>query len=1040
MTNFIEDELEQAAIEWFQGLGYKHVFGPDISPDNETAKERDSYADVVLKHYLKYALLKINEGLPHPAIEEAYRKILIPQSPDMLANNQAFQRMLTDGVDVEYKRDDGSIKTDKVWLFDNKNISNNDWLVVNQFTVIENNKERRPDLVVFLNGLPLVVIELKSVSDENVNTSKAYNQLQTYKSDISSLFNYNSFVITSDGINARVGTITSNEERFMMWRTVDGTAIASSVIPQLQVLIEGMFEKNRFLDIIKHFVLFQTDGKETYKILAGYHQYHASNKAIQKTLEATSANGDRRIGVVWHTQGSGKSLTMVFYTGKLVLTLNNPTVIILTDRNDLDDQLFSTFCKAKGLLRQTPEQATSRPQLRELLKRESGGIIFTTIQKFMPGEDEDSFPLLTDRKNVVVVADEAHRSQYGLKATVKKTKGNDEAFLKYGLAKYMREAIPNASFIGFTGTPVEMEDKNTPAVFGDYIDIYDLTRAVEDGTTVKIFYESRLAKLNIEKSDLTDIDEEYEEITEYQENYEKEKLKTKWSRLEAIVGSKERIQSIAKDIVEHYENKTAVSFGKAMIVTMSRRISVELYDAIIKLRPDWHSNDADKGVIKVVMTGAASDPESWQKHSGNKQHREFLAKRMKDNKDPLKIVIVRDMWLTGFDVPSMSVMYVDKPMSGHNLMQAIARVNRVFAGKSGGLIVDYIGIADSLKNALSQYTDTDRETAGIDISTAVSLLQEKYEVIKDMLHDFNYSSFVNAKASERMGLIVSCMDFVIGLGEDRKKTFIQVVTELTKAQSLCANTDEAKVIDIEISFFKAVKAGLIKLITDETDKKKPTDQLDYEINQLISKSVVSENIVDVFKELGLEKPDISILSDEFLEEVKNIDKKNVAVELLKRLLGNKIRSIARTNLVQSKKFSELLQGAINKYIGRTIETTEIIIELIELAKEINAAHQKGIDLGLTDDEVAFYDALGTNDAAVHDLGDETLKKIAKDLAVTIKNSVTIDWSLKESVQAAMRVKIKKLLRKYGYPPDKQPQAVETVMKQAELMCFEETNN
>ena len=1029
MYTFNEEELTQATLEWLEELGYETAFAPEISPEGEYP-EREDYSDVLLEERLQDALKRINPLIPEEALLEAFRKIKIPQSPSLLLNNRNFQRMITDGIDVQYKREDGSTKTDKVWLFDYKEEDNNDWLTTNQFTVIENNIEKRPDIVIFINGIPLVVIELKSFIEEKVGISEGYNQLQTYKEYIPSLFIYNSFMVTSDGVNARAGTLTSNEERFMLWRTIEGEKIEPLNRPQIEVLIKGMLEKRRFLDIIRHFILFQSDREETNKILAGYHQYHATNKAFLCTQRAIKEEGDRKIGVVWHTQGSGKSLSMVFYAGKLILNLDNPTIVVVTDRNDLDDQLFSTFSKSKDLLRQIPQQADSRKNLRELLSRESGGIIFTTIHKFTPEEKGDSFPLLSERRNVIVIADEAHRSQYGFEARIMNKE--DEASIKYGYAKYMREALPNASYIGFTATPVELTDKNTPAVFGDYIDIYDMTRSVEDSTTVKIYYESRIVKLDLPEEEKLKLDEEYEEITEYQEINQKEQLKNKWSRLEAIVGTEDRIKAIAKDIVDHYETKQQALFGKAMIVSMSRRIAIDLYKEIIKLKPEWHSDDDNKGIIKIVITGASSDPIEWQPFIGNKGRRKFLAKRMRNENDPLKIVIVRDMWLTGFDVPSLHTIYIDKPMKGHNLMQAIARVNRIFKDKPGGLVVDYIGIADSLKKALAQYTDSDQKNTGVDTSVAVDIMLEKYDLITDMLYGFDYSKFLTGTAVEKMQIIVATVDYVLGLGEQYKKDFIKYVIELSQAYALCATSMEAKKLNIEIGFFKAVKAGIIKMIPDDKKKKTPA-QLDAQIKQLISKSIISEKVVDILEAVGLKKPNIAVLSDEFLEEVKDLKYKNLAVELLKRLLQDKVKIIARKNLIQSRKFSELLEEAIRKYLNRTIETTQVIMELIELAKEMNKFHKRGEELGLTENELAFYDALGSNDTAVKLMGDNILKQIARDLAYSIKKNMSIDWNLREAVRAGMRVKIKRLLKKYNYPPDKQPQAIKTVMEQAELM-------
>ena len=1060
-NSFYESHLEEATLEWFEELGYEITFGPDIAPDGEYP-EREDYGDVILAERLKEALTRINPKLPEDAIEDALRQITIPQSPSLVMNNKAFQKMITDGIDVSVKQADGSYRTEKIYAFDYEKPLNNEFMAANQFTVVEHGADKRPDVVVFVNGIPLVVIELKSASDENVDISDAYNQLQTYKMTIPSLFAYNSFLVTSDGINARAGTLTADEDRFMAWRTIDGEDLAPVSIPQLEVLIKGMFQRDRFLDIIKQFVLFQSDGTETIKILAGYHQYHAVNKAVESSERATHEAGDRRIGVIWHTQGSGKSLSMVFYAGKLVIKdeLENPTIVVITDRNDLDDQLFSTFLKSRDLLRSTPVQAEDRAHLRELLNnRTSGGIIFTTIHKFMPlaneeREDSQTYPaldkvaerspgyeqdmILTDRKNVIVIADEAHRSQYGFGAEV--VKGKTKADVKYGYAKYMRDSLPNASYIGFTGTPVELTDKNTRAVFGDYIDVYDMTRAVEDGTTVKIFYESRIAKLDLPEEMKPKVDSEYEEITEYEELSQKEKLKSKWARLEAIVGAEQRVKQIAKDIVEHFEKREQAqenAGGKAMIVTMSRRIAVDLYRQIVALRPDWHSDDLMSGRIKVVMTGSSSDPSDWQPFVGTKANRETLAKRMKDRNDELKIVIVRDMWLTGFDVPSLHTMYIDKPMSGHNLMQAIARVNRVFKEKQGGLVVDYIGIAENLKEALAQYTESDRKTTGVDTDVAVQVLLEKYDLIKELLHGHDYSKFFTGKPSEKMQAIVETMDYIIGLREDRKNDYTRLVTEMARAYSLCATTATAESLNLEVGFHKAVKAGLIKIISDDS-KKKSTAQLDSELNQLLSKAISSNEVVDILSSVGLSKPNIAILSDEFLEEVKGIKQKNLAVELLNRLLKGNIKTFSRRNLVQSKKFSELLEAAIIKYQNRAIETTQVIMELIELARQISEAEKRGESTGLTLDELAFYDALAENESAREVMGDEILMQIAKDLTASIKKNISVDWSIRESVQAKMKMTIKRLLKKYGYPPDKTAKAVDIVMEQTKLMCQNES--
>lgn len=1034
ITSYAESDLEQAAIEWFEELNYSKAYGPEISPEGEYP-ERMFYTDVILVDRLRDALVRINPGVPRDAIEEAIRIVEVPQSPSLLMNNRTFQRMITDGIDAEYRTPSGENRTAKVWLFatDPDRVEENDFLVVNQYTVIENG-EKRPDIVVFVNGIPLVVMELKSASNEEVGISEAYNQVQTYKSSIPSLFTYNSFMVISDGVNARAGTLTADAERYMMWRTIDGSDVAPSTVPQLEVLIKGMFEKKRLMDIIKHFVLFQTDGEKVTKILAGYHQFHATNKAIASTQRATEAEGDRKIGVVWHTQGSGKSLSMVFYAGKLVLTMDNPTIVVVTDRNDLDEQLFSTFSKSQDLLRQTPKQAEDRKHLRELLAVESGGIIFTTVHKFSTEGDEDTYPELTERKNVIVMADEAHRSQYGFQAEMVANEKTGEADVKYGYAKYMRDALPNASYIGFTGTPVELSDKNTPAVFGDYIDIYDMTRAVEDGTTVKIYYESRVARLNLSEAERPIIDSAYEEITEYQEMTQKERLKSKWARLEALAGSEKRIKAIANDMVAHYEQRQQGMYGKAMIVVMSRRIAIDLYKAIIELRPDWHSDDDSEGKIKIVMTGSSSDPEEWQQYIGTKRRREYFAKRMKDLNDPLQIVIVRDMWLTGFDVPSMSTMYIDKPMKGHNLMQAIARVNRVFRDKPGGLIVDYIGIADMLKSALQQYTENDRKTAGIDTDQAIDYMLERLELIHDLLHGHDYSKYNSPKASERMQAIVETVDAVLGLGEEGKRNFTNWVTELSRAYALCATTPAAEEVNVEIGFLKAVKSGIIKLITPE-NRKKTTAELDAELNQLISKSIISEEVVDILEAAGLQKPNIAILSDEFLESVRGLRQKNLAVELLRRLLQGKVKSFEKVSVVQSRKFSEMLDESIRKYNNRTIETAQIIEELIQMAKEVNQAVKRGEEMGMIAEELAFYDALASNESAKELMGDLMLKQIAHELTQSIKNNITVDWTLRQNVRAQMKVTVKRLLKKYGYPPDLEQMAIDMVLKQAEVMSL-----
>lgn len=1055
--NFTEDLLEEAAIEILQGLGYEYAFGPDISYGGDY-EERKDYREVILENRVKDALFKINRDLPAEALEEAYRRVITFNSPMLEENNRSFHKLLVEGIEVSFK-EKGHIRTKRAYLIDFDNVNNNEFLVVNQFTIVEN-EERRPDLIVFVNGVPLVLIELKSASDENVGIESAYNQIQTYKKDMPSLFNYNAFCILSDGINAKAGTITSNEERFMNWRTVDGIDIEPLSKPQYEVLFTGMLAKERVLDIIENFILFQEskeddndingkklgDKKSIIKILSAYHQYFAVKKAVEKTKEAISEKGDRKIGVIWHTQGSGKSFSMVFYTAGLVRELNNPTILVITDRNDLDDQLFSTFAKSQDILRQTPKQANIRKltDQQKLMKagsnsvevnglydllndRESGGIIFTTIQKFKPENRE--MPVLTDRKNVIIIADEAHRSQYGLEASTDLKTGE----VKYGYAKYLRDALPNASFIGFTGTPIDLEDKSTTAVFGHCIDTYDMTRAVEDESTVRIYYENRIIKLDADNDELTKIDDEFEEITEGQEELERDKNKAVWSRFESVVGSPNRVRKLAEDIVNHYEEKSKSIDGKAMVVCMSRRICADLYDEIIKIRPDWHNDDVNKGKIKVVMTGSAADTEKLQQHVGGKQRRDTLAKRMKDNNDELKIVLVRDMWLTGFDVPSMHTMYIDKPMKGHNLMQAIARVNRVFKEKSGGVVVDYIGILESLKDALNQYTSKDRDNTGIDTNVAIAIMLEKLEILKDMMHGYDYTNYMGSSQVERIRAIVGGMDFVLGKPEQDQKEFKKTAVELAKAHSLCAASDIGRSKALEVSYFKAVKASLAKL-KEKEQVALSKREIEARLHQMLERSIISEDVIDVFEAMGIKRPEVSILSEEFLNEVREMKQKNLAVEMLKKLLEGNIKAMERRNLVKSEKFSEKLMKALNKYRNQAITNAEVIEELIKMAHEIKKMKDDEAELGLSDDEIAFYDALTADEIVKEFMEDETLKLIAHELTVAIRKNITIDWSIRKSAQATMRKIIKRLLKKYDYPPDHAIKAMQVVMRQAEKMC------
>lgn len=1016
MTKFItESEVEDVVLDILKELDYKIINGLDIAPAPDGINpERKTYSDVVLIERLKNAVDRINPNIPEEAKEEAIKMVLRTDSPKLVVNNDSFHKMLVDGVDVVYRKD-GRIVGDQVWLFDFKNPKNNEFLAVNQFTIIENDNNRRPDVILFVNGLPLVVIELKNPADEEATILTAFNQFQTYKEQIPSIFRFNEILVISDGIEAEAGTITSNKERFMPWKTIDDK-IPPKTMSQLEVLIRGMFKKEILLDLVRHFIVFEKDRADIQKKLAAYHQCNAANNTVDSTLKAIKS--DKRAGVVWHTQGSGKSLTMVFYAGKIVLEpeMNNPTIILLTDRNDLDDQLFGTFSRCHELLRQEPVQADSREKLKELLKVSSGGVIFTTIQKFLPDQKGDKYPLLSERRNIVVIADEAHRSQYD--------------FID-GFARHMRDALPNASFAGFTGTPIEKADRSTPAVFGKYVDVYDIEQSVKDEMTVRIYYESRLAKLDLKPEERPRIDVEFEEVTEGEEVEHKEKLKSRWARLEKVVGSEERIRRIANDIIQHFEKRLEVLDGKAMIVCMSRRICVELYKEIIKLRPEWYHKDDDKGFIKVVMTGSASDPVEWQEHIRNKIRRRTIGDRFKDSNDPLKLAIVRDMWLTGFDVPCLHTMYFDKPMRGHGLMQAIARVNRVYKDKNGGLIVDYIGIALELKNALAEYTESGGKGEPFnDQELAVSLMKEKYEIVTSLFHGFDYRKFFTASPKERMGIIPQAMEHILK-EKDGKERYLKNTTALLKSFALAVPHEDALKIKDEVGFFQAIKSAITK---NTITKAKEREDYDSAIKQILSKAIVSDRVVDIFAAAGLKKPDISILSEDFLLEVKEMPQKNLAFEMLKKILNDDIRIREKKNLVQGRSFKEMLEKAIRKYTNRTIEAAEVIEELIELAKKMKESDKRGEKLKLTEKEVAFYDALETNDSAVKVLGDETLRTIARELLDTIRKNVSIDWTLRESVQAKLRVMVKRVLKKYGYPPDKQKKATETVLEQAHLIC------
>jgi type I restriction enzyme R subunit len=1037
MAIISEDHIEQIIIQEFIDLGYSYVNGADISPEG-MAQERE-YDEVVLKHRLRNAIAKINSTVPGEAQEDALKKVLRTTSPNLFQNNYNFHKYLTEGVDIEYRQGD-RIVGDKVWLVDFNNPNNNEFLVVNQFTIIENNVNKRPDVILFVNGLPLVVIELKNAVDETATIHSAFNQLQTYKQAISSLFVYNALLIVSDGWDALYGSLTAPKQFFVPWKSIDGKIVAHEDIPQMEVMVKGMLNKQVLVDLIRNYILFHQNKEQISKIVPRYHQYFAVNKAVETTKKATAENGDQRAGVIWHTQGSGKSLSMVFYAGKLVLALNNPTLVVLTDRNDLDDQLFDTFSLSQDLLRQTPVQAENREDLKKKLSVSSGGIVFTTIQKFLPEiqekvELEDGkfknikgqFELLSERRNIVVIADEAHRSQYD--------------FMD-GFAKHMRDALPNASFIGFTGTPIENTDKNTQAVFGDYIDVYDIQQAVEDGATVRIFYENRLAKIDLLEDEKPRVDEEFEELTESEEVTDRQRLKSRWARLEAIVGNERRLGLIAKDIVQHFETRNAVLDGKAMIVCMSRRICVDLYNEIKKIRPEWHSDEDNEGVMKVVMTGSSSDPLNFQPHVRNKAKRKAMGERLKDPKDTLKLAIVRDMWLTGFDAPSMHTLYIDKPMKGHNLMQAIARVNRVYKDKDGGLVVDYIGIANDLKRALSLYTESGgKGKPAFDQDEAADVMMGKYEIVAQMFSEqpldrtvpkgFDYKTFFSLTPKEKLYFPIQAANYILGLdhGKDR---YVNAVTALTK--SFAISVPHQSTIDIrdEVGLFQAIKTRIVKVT--QSGKGKTDEEIETAIKQILSDAVVADEVIDIFDAAGIKKPDISILSDEFLAEVKGMTHKNLALELLKKLLNDEIKTRQRVNLVQSKKFSEMLDKAMKSYQNNLITSAQIIEEMIRLAKDIKEADRKGEDMGLDFREYAFYTALEVNDSSVAVMGDDILRHIARELVDTVKRNTTIDWTVRENVQAKMRIAVKKILRKHGYPPDMELRATETVLEQAKLLA------
>ncbi len=1052
-TSLTESDVEAAALEWLRELGWRVAHGPAIAPDSEGA-ERADYAEVVLARRLRDALDRLNPAIPPSALDDAFRKVAHPAGSTLEARNRASHRMLADGVTVEYRAVGGSIRGAQVSILDVENPGNNDWLAVNQFTVVDGEHRRRPDIVLFVNGLPLGLIELKNPAHEKATVWTAWRQIQTYKAELAHLFAFNAVLIASDGVEARAGTLTAGREWFKPWRTITGEALAEPRLPQLRVMLAGMCDPTRFPSLVRDFIVFEDDGGgKLAKKMAGYHQFHAVETAVRETLRAAElgrkalkvadphggydsgpkppstevaplrrwqpggAPGDRRIGVVWHTQGSGKSLTMAFYAGRIIRepAMENPTLVVLTDRNDLDDQLFGTFSRCRDLLRQPPTQARSRADLRDKLAVESGGVVFTTIQKFFPEARGDRMPGLSHRRNIVVVADEAHRSQYD--------------FID-GYARHMRDALPNASFIGFTGTPIELEDANTRQVFGDYISVYDIERAVADEATVPIYYESRLAKLALDESARPRIDPDFEEATEGEEVARREKLKTKWAQLEAVAGAAPRLRLIARDIVAHFDRRLEVLDGKAMIVCMSRRICIDLYGELTRLRPDWRHDDDAKGHIKVVMTGGASDPVHWQPHIRDKARRELLANRFRDPDDALRIVLVRDMWLTGFDAPSLHTMYVDKPMRGHGLMQAIARVNRVFRDKPGGLVVDYLGLAHELRRALATYTESGGGGATtVDQAQAVAVMLEKHEVCRDLFHGFDHSRWIDGTPSERVGLLPEAQEHILAQ-EDGKARCLKAVRALSQAFALAVPHDEATRIRDDVAFFQAVRSVLAKRVPGDA---RPEEELDYAIRQIVSRAVASEGVVDIFAAAGLEKPDVSVLSEEFLAEVRGMRQRNLAVELLRKLLQGELADRGRGNVVQARSFAEMLERTVRRYANRAVEAAQVIEELIQLAREMREANARGEALGLTEDELAFYDALETNESAVQVLGDETLRDIARELVDTVRDNVRVDWTLRENVRANLRRLVKRVLRRHGYPPDKRERATRTVLEQAEVL-------
>lgn len=1046
-----EDQLEQETLGWLAEVGYTHLYGPDISCDGERS-ERANYQQVLLPFRLREAILRLNPEIPTAAREDALKQVMDLATPALLAANRHFHKLLIGGVPVQYQKD-GETRGDFVRLIDFARPGKNEWLAINQFSIKGGNGKnahtRRPDIILFINGLPLVLLELKNPADKNADIWKAYDQIQTYKEQIADVFQYNEILVIADGSEARMGSLSADAERFMQWRTIDGVTLDPlGQFNELETLVRGLLAPATLLDYLRFFVLFEDDG-ELEKKIAGYHQYHAVRAAIQQVVAASRPDGSHKGGVVWHTQGSGKSITMTCFAARVMqeTAMENPTIVVITDRNDLDGQLFGVFSLAQDLLREQPVQANTRQDLRDKLSnRPSGGIVFATIQKFMPGADEDTFPILSERHNIVVIADEAHRTQYGFEAKLKTVKpskaaANDAQALKaaepdapdylsryqVGYAQHLRNALPNATFVAFTGTPVSSEDRDTRAVFGEYIHVYDMQQAKEDGATVAIYFESRLAKLSLNVEELPQIDDEVDELAEDEEENQQARLKSKWAALEKVVGAEPRVARVAADLVAHFEERNKAQTGKAMVVAMSREICVHLYNEIVKLRPDWHDADPEKGAIKIVMTGSASDRALLRPHIYGAQTKKRLEKRFKDPTDPLRIVIVRDMWLTGFDAPCVHTLYIDKPMKGHNLMQAIARVNRVFKDKQGGLVVDYIGIANELKSALKEYTASKgRGRPTVDAAEAYAVLAEKLDILRGLLHGYDYSDFLTASHKRLAG----AANHVLGL-KDGKKRFADTALAMSKAFTLCCTLDEAKAVREEVAFLQAVKVILTK--RDISQQKKTNEERELAIRQIINSAVVSEDVVDIFDAAGLDKPNIGILDDAFLAEVQNLPERNLAVEMLERLLEGEIKSRFAGNVVQEKKFSELLANVIKRYQNRAIETAQVIEELIEMAKKFRAAANRGEALGLNDDEVRFYDALADNESAVRELGDEILKKIAHELTENLRQNVSVDWAQRESVRAKLRLMVKRILRKYKYPPDQQEAAVELVLQQAQAL-------